>query len=155
MRNHTLLSLSVALVVLGRLLGSAAAADERPNIIYIMSDDHAAQAIGCYGSKINQTPNLDRLAQEGMRFANCFCTNSICGPSRAVIKHYGERTDRYKLIYFHELGEWELFDLQKDPHEMTSVYSDPAYAHVVRQLKAELERLKKSYKDDDAVAVGR
>jgi arylsulfatase A-like enzyme len=57
----------------------------RPNIIFIMSDDHAAHALSCYGSRINQTPNLDRLAQQGMRFTNCFCTNSICAPSRAVI----------------------------------------------------------------------
>jgi len=56
-----------------------------PNLIYIMTDDHAAHAISCYGSKINKTPNLDRIAKEGMRFANCFCTNSICAPSRAVI----------------------------------------------------------------------
>jgi len=57
----------------------------RPNIIFIMSDDHAAQAISCYRSKINKTPNIDRIAQEGMLFENCFCTNSICTPSRAVI----------------------------------------------------------------------
>ena len=57
----------------------------RPNIIFIMSDDHAAHALSCYGSKINKTPNLDRLAKEGMLFNNCFCTNSICAPSRAVI----------------------------------------------------------------------
>jgi arylsulfatase A-like enzyme len=57
----------------------------RPNIIFIMSDDHASHAISCYGSKINKTPNLDRLAKDGMRFNNCFCTNSICAPSRAVI----------------------------------------------------------------------
>ena len=50
-----------------------------------MADDHAAHALGCYGSRINKTPNLDRLANEGMRFDNCFCTNSICSPSRAVI----------------------------------------------------------------------
>ncbi|MBN2023852.1 MAG: sulfatase [Pirellulales bacterium] len=60
-------------------------APARPNILFIMSDDHAAHAMSCYGSQINQTPNLDRLAQGGMRFANCFCTNSLCGPSRAVI----------------------------------------------------------------------
>lgn len=58
---------------------------DRPNIIFIMTDDHAAQALSCYGSKINQTPGLDRLAKEGMRFTNCFCTNSICAPSRATI----------------------------------------------------------------------
>jgi len=56
-----------------------------PNILFIMTDDHAAHAISSYGSKINKTPNLDRIAKEGMRFANCFCTNSICAPSRAVI----------------------------------------------------------------------
>ncbi|MHC4572643.1 MAG: sulfatase-like hydrolase/transferase [Planctomycetota bacterium] len=57
----------------------------RPNIVFIMSDDHAVQAMSCYGSKINKTPNLDRIANEGMRFDNCFCTNSICTPSRATI----------------------------------------------------------------------
>ncbi len=58
---------------------------KRPNILFIMSDDHAAHALSCYGSRINQTPNLDRIAREGMRFDNCFCTNSICAPSRASI----------------------------------------------------------------------
>jgi len=57
----------------------------RPNILFVMSDDHAANGISCYGSKINRTPNIDRLAEEGMRFNNCFCTNSICTPSRATI----------------------------------------------------------------------
>ena len=58
---------------------------KRPNIIFIMSDDHAAHAIGCYGSQINKTPNIDRIASEGMRLDNCFCTNAICTPSRASI----------------------------------------------------------------------
>jgi len=58
---------------------------DRPNILFIMSDDHASHAISCYGSRINRTPNLDRIAEEGMRFENCFCTNSICTPSRASI----------------------------------------------------------------------
>jgi len=56
-----------------------------PNILFIMSDDHAAHAIGCYGSRINRTPHMDRLAAGGMRFDQCFCTNSICTPSRATI----------------------------------------------------------------------
>ena len=64
---------------------SASKPRKRPNILFIMSDDHAAQAIGCYGSKMNKTPNIDRIANEGMRFDNCFCTNSICTPSRATI----------------------------------------------------------------------
>jgi arylsulfatase A-like enzyme len=57
----------------------------RPNILYIMTDDHAAHALSCYGSKINKTPNLDRIATQGMRFDNAFCTNALCGPSRATL----------------------------------------------------------------------
>jgi len=60
-------------------------AEKRPNILFIMSDDHGYQAMSCYGSKVNQTPNLDRIARDGMRFDRCFVTNSICGPCRAVI----------------------------------------------------------------------
>ncbi|MDO7677416.1 MAG: sulfatase-like hydrolase/transferase, partial [Pirellulales bacterium] len=57
----------------------------RPNILFIFTDDHAISAISAYGSKLIQTPNIDRIAREGMLFKNCFVTNSICGPSRAVI----------------------------------------------------------------------
>lgn len=59
-----------------------------PNIIFIMSDDHAEQAISAYGhplGKLAPTPNIDRIAKEGALFRNNFCTNSICGPSRAVV----------------------------------------------------------------------
>ena len=58
---------------------------KQPNIVFIMADDHASKAISCYGAGINQTPNLDRLATEGMRFDHCYVTNSICTPSRAAI----------------------------------------------------------------------
>lgn len=74
------------LAVLGAISPVVHAADSRPNIVFIFTDDHAAHAMSCYGSKINTTPNLDRIANEGMLFTNCFCTNSICGPSRAVIQ---------------------------------------------------------------------
>src|SRR5438270_10786394 len=57
----------------------------RPNILFIMADDHAAHAISAYGSKLNKTPNIDRLGKEGMRLLNCFVVNSICTPSRAAI----------------------------------------------------------------------
>lgn len=57
---------------------------EQPNIIFIMTDDHAYQAISAYGSKLMQTPNIDRLANEGMLFNKGYVTNSICSPSRAV-----------------------------------------------------------------------
>lgn len=58
---------------------------DRPNIIFIMSDDHAYHAVSLYGSQVNRTPHIDRLAQEGVRFANAFVTNSICTPSRATL----------------------------------------------------------------------
>ncbi|NTV81385.1 MAG: sulfatase-like hydrolase/transferase, partial [Candidatus Aminicenantes bacterium] len=57
----------------------------RPNILFIMADDHASQAVGCYGGRVNRTPAIDRIAREGIRFDSCFCTNGICAPSRAVI----------------------------------------------------------------------
>jgi arylsulfatase A-like enzyme len=66
-------------------LAAQAAPGLRPNILFIMTDDHAAHAMSCYGSAVNQTPNLDRLATEGMRFDRCFVVNSICTPSRASI----------------------------------------------------------------------
>jgi arylsulfatase A-like enzyme len=56
-----------------------------PNIVFVMSDDHAAHAISAYGSRLIKTPNIDRLAKDGMLFENCFVTNSICTPSRAAI----------------------------------------------------------------------
>lgn len=57
----------------------------RPNIFYIMADDHASSAISAYGSYRNTTPHLDRIAEGGIRLDGCFCTNSICTPSRASI----------------------------------------------------------------------
>ncbi|MDP2958757.1 MAG: sulfatase-like hydrolase/transferase, partial [Longimicrobiales bacterium] len=75
---------AAALAVLPRLaLGRSPAA--RPNILFIMCDDHAYQAISAYGSRINRTPSIDRLAEQGVRFTRSFCTNSICAPSRAVL----------------------------------------------------------------------
>lgn len=65
------------------IAGSSFAA--KPNIVFIFSDDHAQHAISAYGSKVNETPHLDRLAKGGARFANSFVTNSICTPSRATL----------------------------------------------------------------------
>ena len=80
-RLPTLVASAVFLLLNGLCQG----AGSRPNILYIMSDDHAAHAISAYGSRVNHTPNIDRLANAGMRFENCFCVNSICSPSRATI----------------------------------------------------------------------
>ncbi len=84
MKNSFLTALLLSFLSLSML----ASAQDKPNIIFIMSDDHTTQAFGIYGSRLaalDPTPNLDKLASEGMIFDNCFVTNSICTPSRACI----------------------------------------------------------------------
>jgi arylsulfatase A-like enzyme len=320
------------------ILSSCSRGRERPNILFIFSDDHAGQAIGACGSRINRTPNIDRLASGGAIFRNSFCTNGICAPSRAVVltgkhshrngkidnsgafdmsqptfnkmlqasgyqtaligkwhlqadpagfdhwavlpgqghyynpdfltpagpqrhegyvtkiitdraldwlegsrekgrpfllmcqhkaphrnwmpapdkldlyegedipepetlfddgqgraspfqhqemtvarhlqpaydlkitppewrdsiyyhyyeypavhmvaRHYGVRTGRWKLIHYYETGEWELFDLERDPHELCSLHADPGHADLRRELEVELHRLRSFYGDD-------
>jgi arylsulfatase A-like enzyme len=69
------------------LAAMMAPADERPNVLFLMADDHATHAVGAYQERLvclDPTPNIDRLAASGMRFRNAFCTNSICPPSRAT-----------------------------------------------------------------------
>jgi arylsulfatase A-like enzyme len=115
----TLCTLALAVPCLGAGTPRTATPD-RPNILFIMSDDHCARAVGAYGlrlAKLDPTPNLDRLARDGMLFENVFCTNSICTPSRASILtgqywmhmahghnnpgHFGIRTKQHKLIFFY------------------------------------------------------
>ena len=78
---HCFAFLSLAIV-------DAVSAADRPNILFIFTDDHAIQALGAYEGRLSQfakTPNLDKLAADGMRFDRAFVTNSICAPSRAVV----------------------------------------------------------------------
>ena len=82
--RYAMFTLSAVAASFGGTLQAAG----RPNVLYIMSDDHAAHAISAYGSRLAQiapTPNIDRLANEGVLFTNAFCTNSICSPSRACV----------------------------------------------------------------------
>lgn len=76
------------------------AQSKRPNIIFILSDDHAYQAITAYGNKLVKTPNIDRIAAAGARFTNMFITNSICGPSRACFL-----TGKYSHVNGYTLNE--------------------------------------------------
>ena len=64
---------------------SSFSAKKQPNVLFLFTDDHATQALSAYGHGLNKTPNLDRIAKEGMLFRRCLVTNSICAPSRAVI----------------------------------------------------------------------
>ena len=66
--------------------------------------------------------------------------------------HYGLRSERYKLIHFNKIDQWELFDLQTDPSELNNVYANPAYAGTLKRLKQELYRLKKELRDEDQFA---
>ncbi|MFT6178376.1 MAG: arylsulfatase A-like enzyme [Akkermansiaceae bacterium] len=76
------------IILIGFLISNLAFAAKRPNIVFFFTDDHAPHAIGAYNGwlkSVNPTPEIDKLAADGMLFENSFCTNSICGPSRAVI----------------------------------------------------------------------
>ena len=67
-----------------------------------------------------------------------------------VKRHYGVATERYKLMHFYyDIDEWEMYDLEKDPHEMKSVYNDPDYAEVQKMMHGRLAELRTKYGDSD------
>src|SRR5256886_3854595 len=130
-RRNRRFELGIALVLASAatLTCAAAQAERKPNILFIMSDDHAAHALSCYGSTINKTPNLDRIAREGMLFKNAFVVNSICTPSRATLltgkyshlngvpvfnRFDGSQPTVAKMLqaagyYTGMIGKWDLF----------------------------------------------
>ncbi|MFV0546745.1 MAG: sulfatase/phosphatase domain-containing protein, partial [Bacteroides sp.] len=72
----------------------------------------------------------------------------------AVKRHYGVRTERYKLIHFYnDINVWELYDLKNDPHEMNNIYGQPGTEKIVKSLKKELVKLQKQYHDDAALKL--
>ncbi len=116
---------------------------EQPNIIFIMTDDHACQAVGAYGSEINVTPNPDRIADQGIIFRNSLVCNSICAPGRAALLT-GKRSYANGLP-----DKWELYDLITDPHEMNDLIDDPEYDRVETDLRRRLDGLRKLYNVPD------
>jgi len=86
-RGSSLINLNGSIQILLLLLLSsvAYATNERPNIVLIMSDDHAIKALSAYGNSLVQTPNIDRIAATGMRFDRAYVANALCGPSRATL----------------------------------------------------------------------
>jgi arylsulfatase A-like enzyme len=101
MKKITVLILVIALGIFGLFsFKKKNQQSKRPNIVFIMSDDHAYQAISAYDKRLTQTPNIDRIANNGMLFTNACVTNSICAPSRAVIltgkhSHINGKIDNY------------------------------------------------------------
>lgn len=104
-------------------------AEKKPNIIWIFSDDHSYQTIGAYGGRLeslNPTPNLDRLAAEGMRFDKCYVENSICAPSRATLltgkmSHiHGKITNNKKSVFNHDQQQFQKI-LQTNAYETAMI----------------------------------
>ncbi len=98
--KNVLVALTILLFLMPHLGKAQKEKQKRPNIIFIMSDDHAYQAISAYDNTLIETPNIDRLAKEGMLFTNASVTNSICAPSRATIltgkhTHINGKIDNY------------------------------------------------------------
>lgn len=99
--------LTIALFIIGTVAGGLASGQtktddgSKPNIILFVSDDHGKDALGCYGNPVIRTPNLDRLAEEGVRFVNAYCTSASCSASRSVILtgKYGHATASYGHVH--------------------------------------------------------
>ena len=85
MKHISTCAIPLAIAGLSACSESVEKEHEQPNIIFIMTDDHTTQAMSCYGGNLIETPNMDRIADEGMRFDNCYATNALSGPSRACI----------------------------------------------------------------------
>ncbi len=105
MRNSRLCIISIIWILIGNAIFGQSR--DRPNILFIFSDDHTWQTISAYGhplSKVVPTPNIDRIADEGIRFDRCLVTNSICAPSRAVVL-----TGKYSHING-QIHNWVTFD---------------------------------------------
>ena len=82
--NSPMILIFITLAVFNLPVYAVTAAEERPNIVFIMSDDHAVRAVSAYGDSVVETPNIDRIAANGVRFDRAYVGNALCGPSRAT-----------------------------------------------------------------------
>jgi hypothetical protein len=186
MKQHLTLTLLALLPPFASSAGLLAAepGTAKPNILFIYSDDHAQQAISCYGSKVNTRPNID-LAPTFLDLAGLPIPASMQGHSLVPLlhgqtpadwrtsiyyryyhdpghhntaAHYGVRTATHKLIYYWKKDAYELFDLTVDPCEQHNLLyaadeaTKPEVAAKFAELKAEVARLQKLYKDDGQYA---
>ena len=95
---------------------------------------------------------FDGLADESWRDAIYYHYYQT-GTWHFVEKHLGIRTDRFKLIYFYDIKDWELYDLLQDPNEMNNLYRDPGYSNISKELKSKLKDLISFYDDKTAITL--
>ncbi len=160
--KHKCFLFSLVLVAIAGSMQSCSNDQEpaRPNIIFIMSDDHAYQAMSCYDGSLNTTPNIDRIANEGVLFMNSYVTNSICAPSRAVLligkwhlRSEPQSFDYWNVLpgqghyFYHDVDEWELYDMEEDPSEMNNIFGKPGSEKITEELTRKLYELKDAYGD--------
>lgn len=105
-----LATVAISIVTTATAIGVSA---ERPNIVLFVTDDHGTDALGCYGNPIVKTPNMDRLAAEGVRFTNAYCTSASCAASRSVILtgQFGHATGSYGHV--HDYHHFSTYDTVK------------------------------------------
>jgi N-sulfoglucosamine sulfohydrolase len=131
---------TAAWVVPGPAIGQRSATNEsRPNIVLIVSDDHGRGDLGCYGHPVIQTPNLDALAAEGVRFTHAFCTTASCSPSRSVI---------LTGLYNHANG---MYGLQHSYHHFASFDNVPSLPVLLRRSGYRTVRIGKYHVAPEAV----
>jgi arylsulfatase A-like enzyme len=147
------------------LLAAPLAAADRPNFVFVLVDDLRYDGLGCTGHPLVKTPNVDRLAREGVIFKNAFVSIPLCSPSRSgfltgcyahrmLTEYFKEqnfprtpawqsvRTERWKYIHYPENPAWdELYDLRADPHELKSRVKDESATGELKELRAELDKL--------------
>lgn len=157
MRPYALLTLLAFALVIAGCNADTASQKTPPNIIFIMSDDHAYQAISAYSDHLIQTPNIDRIAREGMLFSNACVTNSICVPSRATILtgkhcHLHGKIDNHFPFDTTQVTFPQLF---QQAGYQTAMFgklhfgNNPVYAEVVTELHEKLAGLRVKYLDSE------
>ncbi len=127
-------SLKVLVLFLGLtagMLGCSSAEEKIPNIVFIMADDLGYAELGCYGQEVIRTPNIDRMAAEGLRFTNFYSSSAVCAPARCSLmtgKHGGHAYVRDN----YEIGEWDSYrgqlPLQEGTVTLASVLKQQGYA---------------------------
>ena len=116
----------------------------------VMNLDFAPTILDAAGAEVSDAMQghslLPLIKQESDVWRDSVYYHYYESSGHGVAKHEGVRTDRYKLIRFYELGQWELFDLQEDPQEMRSLYDDPAYANIREEMEHRLRKARRDYR---------